>query len=153
MVNVTLIMRTYLIIALFVMISACVDRQKQWLNNYAVTKCAYQVERAKFTSDSLQAVTPLLARKARLERQLANLKTPYLNHIGQLRSKIKVAEESYLTAYREAQDRQNAKVGHVSSPEYEKIHPDTLSRLFSRKKLRFAIALIYIRNPIYPKES
>jgi|GEM_PF-6661648 len=95
--------------------AACGQEKTRWLAGYQHTKCAY----ARVQARMQQAQAPARARRRQLTAQLAAQAAPYGPELAALRADSSDQQHQYLQAYRQLTDRQSARYGHVSTPEYE----------------------------------
>lgn len=113
-------MKSCMLVGFAIIFFSCHDKKAQWLEYYAQSKCAYITEKNKIHYDSLEQIAPLVQQHKQIESKLTEAALPHTSKLSQLNNMLRQASGDYMKAYRKLQDDQNAKHGHISTPDYER---------------------------------
>lgn len=133
--------RTYFsyTIFIFLFIAGCnyqgVDKKKEWIEQYAQTKCEWKQQEDALVSDSIRIISPMVNEREQLFKELEILSAPFNERIKVLQNEINDEQEFYSKEYRRLTDNHYEKYGHVSTPEYEK----SLERIKQNRSDRVSI--------------
>jgi hypothetical protein len=109
----------WLLILLFIAVS-CQPNAEEWHKVYAKYKCDYEIvadererserQRIEVLTERLDSIQNLIDIKFRIQKTKLQL---FKTEIGEV-------EKTYLTEYKNAQDEQSVKHGHMGTPDYDR---------------------------------